>query len=212
MPIRKIPKNYRSVTGFFSSLKNNKSIAFESTLERDFYLYLEFEEDVASYEEQPLKIEYKINTLTYSYTPDAIVYYNSKNKKPCIYEVKYTNDLKLFTKNKRIQAESFAAKKDFNFKFFTEKNCSPIYIKNLHFLYSFKDTDNIEQEQKIIAFLSNHKSISYYDFLNLYFKEKSKQAEIIPFLWKLVLKKDIKINLEEKISNQTILKASNEKN
>ena len=58
MPVRKIPKNYRSVTGTFPSYKNKRNIFYESLLERDFYLLLEFNDDVDSYEEQPFKIYY----------------------------------------------------------------------------------------------------------------------------------------------------------
>jgi hypothetical protein len=68
MPVRKIPKNYRSVTGRFPSLKNNRSVAFESTLERDFYLSLEFDEGVESYEEQPLTISGDHNGRAISYS------------------------------------------------------------------------------------------------------------------------------------------------
>ena len=43
---RKLQKNYRSITGHFPSVKNNKSIAFESKLESELFLSLEFDDDV----------------------------------------------------------------------------------------------------------------------------------------------------------------------
>lgn len=39
-PQRKIKKNYRSVTGHFPSLKNGKSIGFESLLEKILFLVI----------------------------------------------------------------------------------------------------------------------------------------------------------------------------
>jgi hypothetical protein len=58
MPVRKIPKNYRGVTGLVASELNAKQTAFESTLERDFMLLVEFDPNVLSYEEQPVRIDY----------------------------------------------------------------------------------------------------------------------------------------------------------
>lgn len=60
MSIRKIKKSYISCVGYFKSYKNNKQLAFESILERDFFMLLEFNKDVVSFEEQPLKIKYQL--------------------------------------------------------------------------------------------------------------------------------------------------------
>jgi hypothetical protein len=52
MVARSIPKSYRNVTGRFASVKNRHPIGFESTLEKDFFLLLEFDRRVESFEEQ----------------------------------------------------------------------------------------------------------------------------------------------------------------
>ena len=59
MGVRKIKKSYISSTGHFKSYKNDKLIEYESILERDFYMTLEFDDEVLSYEEQPLRINYE---------------------------------------------------------------------------------------------------------------------------------------------------------
>jgi hypothetical protein len=61
MPTRKIPNNYRSVTGMFASYKNNRAIGYESLLERDFFLFLEFDSEESTYEEQPFTTKYTRN-------------------------------------------------------------------------------------------------------------------------------------------------------
>ena len=43
MPIRKIPKNYSNVTGIAAHSKSDGQAMFESTLERDFLMLLEFD-------------------------------------------------------------------------------------------------------------------------------------------------------------------------
>lgn len=50
---RKIKKSYRSVTGHIPSIKNKRSVAFESKLEGQYFMTLEFDNDVISYLEQP---------------------------------------------------------------------------------------------------------------------------------------------------------------
>ena len=42
MPVRTIPKNYRNLTGLVPNTRTSGMTAFESTLERDFLLLLDF--------------------------------------------------------------------------------------------------------------------------------------------------------------------------
>ena len=56
MPVRKIPKNHLMVTGGYSSSKNTEIDAFESLLEKDYLLLLDFDESVRSFEVQPVHI------------------------------------------------------------------------------------------------------------------------------------------------------------
>jgi len=58
MPVRTIPKNYRSLTGLVPNTRTQSMTAFESSLERDFLLLLDFDPDVECFEEQPVKIIY----------------------------------------------------------------------------------------------------------------------------------------------------------
>ena len=81
MSVRKIKKSYISCTGYFSSYKNQQHIAYESVLERDFYMLLEFDKDVLSYHEQPFRIYYELLGKQTRYTPDALVIYNNGNQK-----------------------------------------------------------------------------------------------------------------------------------
>jgi hypothetical protein len=46
MPVRTIPKNYRNLTGLVPNTRTAGMTAFESTLERDFFLLLDFDPDV----------------------------------------------------------------------------------------------------------------------------------------------------------------------
>ena len=137
-PQRKIKKNYRSITGHFPSIKNNKSVAYESKLEKAFFLTLEFDDTVESYQEQPqITINFKNRTKTYS--ADCYVRYTAdSNKKNTLVEVKYTQELE---KKKEYFDEKFQAIKKacadmtIDFNVFTEEVYPQIYIENIDFLY-----------------------------------------------------------------------------
>lgn len=90
MAVRKIKKSYRSATGYLMSRKNNRQIAFESTLEHDFYLFLEFDPSVVSYDEQPFKMKYACDSSNRFYIPDTLVHHDGK---PTLYEMKYQSEL-----------------------------------------------------------------------------------------------------------------------
>jgi hypothetical protein len=48
MPVRTIPKNSRSLTGKVVDFQSHRAVAFESALERDFYVLLDFDPTVRS--------------------------------------------------------------------------------------------------------------------------------------------------------------------
>ena len=79
MKNRKIGYTYSSVSGHFA-FRNEKSIAFESTLERDLLTLLEFNSSVFDVTEQPVTIEYQNkNGREVTYTPDFLVIFNDPN-------------------------------------------------------------------------------------------------------------------------------------
>jgi hypothetical protein len=76
LSVRNIPKNYRNVTGVLASSKSEGAAMFESTLERDFLMLLDFDPHVEFYDVQPVKIEWLDDMGKHrSYTPDVLVHY-----------------------------------------------------------------------------------------------------------------------------------------
>jgi hypothetical protein len=73
------------VIGKFPSHKNGRSVWWESQIERDFIYLLEFDSEVLSYQEQPLRIQYVRDGRLHKYTPDFLV--NRADRKQII-EVK----------------------------------------------------------------------------------------------------------------------------
>ena len=74
MPVRKIP-NYRGrrhTIGKYPSVKLNRMVAFESQIELDFIITLEYEKGVIWFEEQPVVIDFQSGGKTHHYTPDLL--------------------------------------------------------------------------------------------------------------------------------------------
>ena len=110
---------------------------FESMLEKTLFVTLEFDDNVLTYLEQPVKIEYKFNNRKRSYHPDCLV--NYKNGKSKLIEVKYSTELlekKDELEIKFNQAKKYAKENDLIFDIFDE-NCINIQtLRNMEFLYS----------------------------------------------------------------------------
>lgn len=96
MATRRIRPNTRSQTGLFWSRKNGRvHVPYESLLEHDFCVNLEFDRSVERFESQPLTIEYRrpsgrrcIGHLDY-----LVVHYAETGLKPAIVDVKTQSDL-----------------------------------------------------------------------------------------------------------------------
>lgn len=72
--VRKITnKGTMKCIGKVPSLKNDRNIWYESTIERDFIYLLEFDWDVVRYKEQPFRLKYIYESKTCIYVPDFFV-------------------------------------------------------------------------------------------------------------------------------------------
>lgn len=205
MPIRKIPKNYRNVTGKLSSRKSEGDSAFESTLERDFHALLEFDNCVSRYEVQPLEINYLQGKQERSYTPDVLVQYvESVQLKPTIYEVKYRSDLRENWKEfkpKFKAAIRYAKSTGRRFRIITEVEIRTTYLKNVRFLLSFrKHPVNDAYEALILNRLAEVKEIDATTLLISIFRDRWRQAELIPSLWRLVGVGSIGVDLNNELT------------
>lgn len=76
-PIRKISRSHSNLRGITPSEKNGTINAFESSLERDYFKILEFDNLVHEYVEQPIEILFNHNDSERHYTPDVLVYLQS---------------------------------------------------------------------------------------------------------------------------------------
>jgi len=207
MPVRKPKKNYRSLTGMFYSLKNNKGVFFESKLERDLFLTLEFNKDVTAYEEQPIALEYTKGNRTYPYTPDCLIHYLKDS--PSVIEVKYSDEIetnKEAFKYKFDQITNTLKGKGYTFKIFTEKDLDDTALENMNFIYNYVTITDQSMTNETYQKLQRIGSAPYREILSKLSLDRYKQALYVPYIWYLVLIGKLDIDIYEKISPQTQIK------
>jgi hypothetical protein len=85
MPVRKVSNWGGNIIGSFPSIKMHNSIKYESTIERDFLYYLEYDSTVIEYYAQPMVINGKDSENKYhTYTPDfQVIKINRKEIVEC---------------------------------------------------------------------------------------------------------------------------------
>lgn len=189
------------------SHKNNRQLAFESTLEHDFFLTLEFDPSVVSFEEQPFKLRYECDGANRFYTPDALVHYHNSST---VFEVKYKNELdsdeelrqKLSCITHQIESEA-----KYKFMIFTDATFDQIYLQNLKFLYKFAFLKNTEKFDEHFISVYEYLSgpISLMDFLYAIDTDNSNHGKVIPYLWHFLALNPNTIDLTQKLSMNSLL-------
>lgn len=209
--VRDIPLKENSLSGKIISQKNDSVIEFESSLERDFIYLLEFNNDVSSYCEQPIKLS-KENQF---YTPDF--YVNYFERKSELIEIKYSTDLliNLEAYQKKFQiAREYCKENNIIFKVLTEVEIRTQYLENAKFLLRFRSNFNVGHQinsshihdvNLLMTKIKEVNETTFNELINKCSQTESKRAELIHILWHLISINEIKIDLNSKLSmNQKI--------
>lgn len=222
MPVRKIPTNRRSLTGLVSSRKNARMTGFESSLECDFFLLLDFDRSVERYEEQPVTIEYVSTTgKLRTYTPDVLVYYRQdltmvNDPQPLLCEVKYREDL--FAKWKEYKPKlragrAYARGQGWNFRIITEREVRTPYLDNVKFLRQYRNIELREKEQILLLdTLREMRESDPESVLAAIHQETVKRAELLPMLWRLLADGNIQADLTYPLTMRTRIRLTASEN
>lgn len=214
MKNRKIGYTYGSVSGHFS-FRKEKSIAFESTLERDLLTLLEFNDSVEDVIEQPLTIEYENhNGRTVTYTPDFLVYFKEPDaallrlqRKPLLIEVKPIDKLQKHFQELRPRfkvAVQYAHANDMIFKIYDEKRIRTQYLKNIIFLKRYKKLEYQEEDENLIlAYIHSVGNISIEYVLEALSTTKEQKALMLSNIWGLLSHKKLLCHFDKTLNLQT---------
>ena len=198
MPARKIPLNYRHITGYIQSDKSDEYTHFEASLERDALILCEFDPNIEYFKTQPRRFNYILNGKKYHYTPDIMVKY--KDGEILYVEVKYREDLKKnWTELKpkfKAAIKELKSEPNTRFKIWTENEIRSTYLKNVTFLLPYKkrpfETYQMATIEKILSRI--HESTPR-ELIGLCSTSLNEQAEFLNTLWYAVASGVVKIDL-----------------
>ena len=220
MKKRKIGYTYGSVSGHFA-FRKQKSIAFESTLERDLLTLLEFNDSVDDVIEQPLTIEYvNHNGRAVTYTPDFLVDFKEADasllqrpRKPLLIEVKPREKIQKHFEELKPRfkvAMKYAHENDMIFKIYDESRIRTPYLKNILFLKRYKRlTYKEEDESNILAYINSSGSLTVEAAIEYLFVSKEQKSMGLGHIWNLLASKILLCDFSKTLDKQTIVWVSN---
>lgn len=204
MPVRKIPKNYLLVTGGYSSRKNDDMGAFESLLEKDYLLLLDFDDSVESFEVQPVRIP--VVGVPKGYVPDVLVKYcvdtqTGVTPKPSLVEVKHSDDI---ARNAEKYAPKFAAARQYaeqqGWEFLTkdQNNIRTPRLANLKFLREYRNVlPSQDDMQAVLNAMSGEGGESTSEsLLDVLATTEDERLYWLPIIWSMVLTRHLVTDLD----------------
>jgi hypothetical protein len=192
MPVRKIPKSYRTVTGISAARKAKGEARFESRLEHDFLTLLDFDPVVRVFEVQPVTIRWRDSRNKHrTYIPDCLVEYAEGIKPPTLFEVKFRSDLWKHWDEHRAKfraAVHYASCHAMRFTIITEKEIRTDYLNNVRFLLPFvrRGIQTPELEPIVMSALSSQGRTTPTLLVSSLSKDREQQAIYLPALWYLI--------------------------
>lgn len=214
---RKIGYTYGSLSGVYS-FRGEKSISFESKLERDLLSLLEFDDSVIDVIEQPFTIEYENqNGRLVTYTPDFLVEFKTPltscsydtYRKSLLIEVKPDDILEkkideLWPKFKT--GMRFAKANDMVFKIFSESKIRTPKLKNLQMVSRYKRYRySSDEESRIIEHLHSVGHTRVDHLLCFLYITEEQRSIALGQIWQLVWNKKIGCDLTLPLNLQTVV-------
>lgn len=197
MSVRKVHSNGRTVVGYINSKKSEQEVQFESLLEKEFLFILQFDSNVISIQDQPVRIPFTLRGEERTYVPDFLVKY--KDGKTVLFEVKYEMDLQTNSRKYAARFKAgkiFASSQGFLFRVITDKQIRTQYKENLKYLLLFRNSSaELEHQHTILNLLREYKQLSFLQLIDLIGDcSETQRALIRPFwtlLWNQVITADM---------------------
>jgi hypothetical protein len=205
LPVRTIGMNYRSVTGKVV-LDAGRAASFESTLERDWLLCLDFDPDVEVILEQPFSLHYQIDGRELRYTPDVLAQYRERNGRVpvVVFEVKPYDELRLeFSKYRQRfkQMIRYCREREWRFKIVTERDIRTPYLHNAKFLRKYRklSTQALYKDQLLYS-LKALGPTTPQALLAMAYLPLEKRMAALPELWRMVALREIHAELNKPLT------------
>jgi hypothetical protein len=184
-----------------------RSVAHESSLERDFVTLCRFDLDVIGVEEQPVSIHWTDAAgRTHRYTPDYRVVRRTGTD---IVEVKYRADLKEKWANYRpafAAARAWAAGQGMRFRIATDHGIrGPLLANAKRLLPRSHDPVDVEAENALLAALGRLQPVIFSSTVDAASGPGLSRARVLAALWALIARRHVQTALDREIGGSSLL-------
>ncbi|NHZ83667.1 heteromeric transposase endonuclease subunit TnsA [Massilia sp. CCM 8695] len=181
-------------------------MGFESSLERDWLICLDFDPNVQLILEQPFSLTYAVDGGERRYTPDVLAQFREQNGvvPVVVYEVKPVEVLRLewqkFQRRFR-EAVRFCRERDWRFKIVTEKHIRTPYLQNAKFLRKYRGNPVQQMYKDQLSYsLKGLGSTTPQALLALSYLEDEKKMAALTELWRMVATGEISTSLDKPLT------------
>ena len=212
MPIRAIPKNHLVVTGRHATSRvEGGSADFESTLEKEHMLLLDFDPRVVSYQPQPFRLPLSGGR---SYVPDLLVNYDadlSDDPITCeLVEVKAQADLDKHAEDYREKfeaADAYCEERGWRFVIRTEHDIRTPRLQAVKFLKRYRnlEADPEREAQLLEAITRTGGRCTVTALLEAMASSLEDRVHFAAPLWRLVAVRHIQIDLDAMIQPDSVV-------
>jgi len=181
------------------------AVAFESALERDLYLLLDFDPAVAHFEEQPVTITYQDPVgVNRRYTPDVLVQSiptlrGQRDHRSVLYEIKYRDDLRTHWHAYRAKfkaARRYARSQGWVFRLLTEREMRTPYLQNVKFLRQYRERRfDCGDRHQTLTILAGRGETEPETLLAWLSPDRWERARLLPVLWHLIAIGEVRADL-----------------
>lgn len=204
--VRKIKPTKRSVSGIYP-FRQKESIAYESSLERDFIILQEADPDVIRIISQPISLTFKLNNRTYPYTPDFLVLINHPGYQGILVEVKPEEEWRKHWRKWSVKwkvALNWCKANNFQFRIYDESRIRTQKLNNIKQLNLLKSQvlDQVDVDMALKRIL-NIGPITVQDYLNAYPKQQWPQQKHI--IWYLLSTGRLQANLDDALDHNLLI-------
>ncbi|MCT4983462.1 MULTISPECIES: heteromeric transposase endonuclease subunit TnsA [Ralstonia] len=213
--VRKIGPTRRSVSGVYA-FRGERSIEFESTLERDFLMRVEFSQMVVDVAPQPVELRYRAdNGREYRYTPDFLVRYRAADcpfgvgPKPLLVEVKPREKLRKHWCEMRPKFKAalrYAREQGWDFRIYDESRIRDQVLANIFFLQRYLRLQfPTEDVRAVLENLSAMGQAPFHYLVGRHFSGIADRAVGVSLLWHLLSTGLMECDMTLPLNNNTVL-------
>lgn len=202
---RKLRTSRRSLTGRVITGSDGPA-TFESSLERDWLIVLDFSPEIRAIQVQPFTLFYELGDETKRYTPDVLVEFGKpgQDNETTVYEVKYADELRNnWTKYKpRFKAAlRYCKQNGWRFKIVNERHIRTPLLENARFLrrYRAQTTHQVTCEQLLFTMRALGQTTPH-ELLTAAFWSADSRLAALSMLWKMVACRQIAADLHRPLT------------